>query len=113
MLKASVGAGPSGPMVVLCGEADLTCVGELTALLSSQLSGGTRELTTDVSGLRFADSASIRALALTARRLQDRGGSLLLLHPQPAVTRMLSLLGVGQLFAVLDGPKTVGGGEGG
>lgn len=57
-------------------------VGELSALLSGQLAGGTAELTIDASGLRFADSASIRALLLAARTLSERGGRLVLLHPQ-------------------------------
>lgn len=33
---------------------------------TTQLSGGIRYLTVDLSGLRFADPASVRALALAA-----------------------------------------------
>ena len=100
MLKASVAAGPSGPVMVLSGEADLTSVGELSALISAQLDG-TQQLTIDMSGLRYADSASIRTLVLAARTLNKRGGSLVLLHPQPPVARILTLLGADQMLTVL------------
>ena len=71
-LRASVAAGMSGPVVILSGEADLTSAGQLSALIAAQLSGGTRQLTVDVSDLRFADTASIRTLVLAARTLKVR-----------------------------------------
>ena len=103
ILEVSVAAGDSGPVVVLSGEADLTTVGGLSDVLTTQVSGGTRHLTVDASGLRFADSASIRALALAGRTLKDRGGVLELLRPQPTVARALSLMGVDQVITVLGG----------
>lgn len=100
MLQASVAAGESGPVIVLAGEADLTCADRLDALITGQLAGGTRQLTIDVSGLRFADSASIRTLVLAARTLTERGGSLVLLDPQKAVARVLALLGADQMVTI-------------
>ena len=99
-LRASVAAGISGPVVILSGEADLTSVGQLSALITAQLSGGTRQLTVDVSGLRFADTASIRTLLLAAKTLKERGGSLVLRRPQQAMARMLDLLGAAQMFTI-------------
>jgi anti-sigma B factor antagonist len=101
MLKTLAGAGQSGPVILVAGEADLTCVEELNALISAQLAGGTRELTIDVSGLRFADSSSIRTLMLAAKTLKERGGRLVLLNPQRPVARVLTLLGADQMFAIL------------
>ena len=69
MLEASVAAGEAGPVGMLAGEPDLTCAGQLGALITGRLSVGTRHLTTNVPGLPFADSASIRALPLAARML--------------------------------------------
>jgi len=80
ILRASVAAGVSGPVVILSGEADMTSAGQLSALITAQLSGGTRQLTLDVSELRFADTATIRTLILAARTLKGRGGSLVLLR---------------------------------
>ena len=100
MLRASVAAGISGPVVILSGETDLTSAGQLSALIAAQLSGGTRQLTVDVSGLRFADTASIRTLVLAAKTLNKRGGSLVLLRPQQTIARMLDLLGAAQMFTI-------------
>ena len=100
ILRASVSAGASGPIVILSGEADLTSVGQLSALITAQLAAGTRQLTLDVSGLSFADTASIRTLVLAARTLNERGGSLVLLRPQEAMARVLDLLGAAQMFTI-------------
>ena len=100
MLRASVEAEESGPVIVLAGEADMTCAGQLGALITGQLAGGTRQLTIDVSGLRFADSASIRTLVLAARTLADRGGSLVLLEPQRSVARVLALMGADRMIMI-------------
>ncbi len=100
MLTASVAAGESGPVIVLSGEADLTSAGQMSALITTQLSRGTRQLTIDLSGLRFADSASIRTLVLAARTLRERGGSLVLLRPQQLVTRVRALTGAAPMFTI-------------
>jgi anti-sigma B factor antagonist len=99
-LEASVAAGESGPVIALAGEADLTCAEQLSELLTEQLAGGTRHLTIDVSGLRFADSGSIQMLMLTARTLKERDGSLVLLHPQRPVAKVLALLGAEQMITI-------------
>ena len=100
-LEAAVAAGPSGPVIMLSGETDLVSLAELTALLSRHLADGTRELTIDASGLRFADSASIRALMLAARTLNERGGHLILLHPQRPVAKIMAILGVDEMFTIV------------
>jgi stage II sporulation protein AA (anti-sigma F factor antagonist) len=78
----------------------MTSAAELDGALAAQLSGGARHLTADVSALRFADSASIRALVLAARTLKERGGNLVLVSPQPPVARVLSLTGADQLLTI-------------
>jgi anti-sigma B factor antagonist len=102
-LEASVAAGASGPVITLSGETDLVSVAELSALISGQLSRGTMELTIDLAGLRFADTGSIRALVLAARTLNERGGRLVLLNPQRPVTRILTVLGVDEMFTIRGG----------
>lgn len=103
LLEISVAAGQTGPVLSLSGEADITTAAELTEALSAQLATGTRCLTVDLSRLRFADSAAIRALVLADRTLKGRGGGLALAHPQPGVARVLRLLGVDQAIEVRDG----------
>jgi anti-sigma B factor antagonist len=109
LLEISVAAGESGPVLMLSGEADLTTAAELSDALTAQLASGAPHLTVDVSRLQFADSAVIRALVLANRTLTARGGGLELVHPQPAVARALSLLGVDQVIEVRD--RTSAGAE--
>ena len=99
-LRASVSAGESGPVITLSGETDITTVAELSELVTAQLSGGTLHLTIDVSGLSFADSASVRVLVIAARTLKKRGGGLVLLRPQHGVARMLEITGADQMITV-------------
>jgi len=99
-LRASVSAGESGPVITLSGETDVTTVAELSKLVTAQLSGGTLLLTIDAAGLSFADSASVRVLALAARTLQQRGGGLVLLRPQRVLTRILEVMGVDQMITI-------------
>ncbi|MBV9447448.1 MAG: STAS domain-containing protein [Streptosporangiaceae bacterium] len=103
-LTTAVTAGESGPVLVLSGEADITTTAELSQLLTAHLAEGTTDLTIDISGLRFADSAAIHTLLRAARTLNDRGGTLTLLHPQQAVAKVLTILGVDQLITLRDMP---------
>lgn len=84
----------------LSGEADLSTLGQLRDVLNDQISGGARQLTIDLSGLRFADSSSIRALTDAHLALRAQGGTLELVHPQPNVARILVLLGIDQVLTV-------------
>ena len=103
-LEASVAAGDSGPVVVLSGAADFTSLAQLTAVIGGQLTDGTRQLTIDVSALRFADTASIRELILAAKALKERSGNLVLLHPQRPVAKVLALLGADHLLTIRTRP---------
>ena len=67
MLQISVADGAAGPVMALAGEADLTNAAALGETLGAQVSGGARHLIVDLSGLRFADSASVRPLVLAGR----------------------------------------------
>jgi anti-sigma B factor antagonist len=111
LLKATVAAGESGPVVMLSGEADLASARELSDLLTAQLAGGVQRLMVDLSGLRFADSASVRALVLAGKTLRERGGALVLARPQRAVARVLELMGVDQLLVVQGGAGQGSGSE--
>lgn len=101
-LEVSVAAGETGPVVALTGEADLTSLPRLDEVITAQVSAGWPELTVDMSRLTFMDSASARTLMLAARAMRERGGSMVLLGPQPAVSRILAILGVEHMFVIRD-----------
>lgn len=100
LLQVCVTDGENGPVLVLTGESDLTTIEQLKSALDAQIRGGARLVTVDLSGLRYADSASITALARAARTLRGRGGELELLHPQPSIARILNLTGIDQSVTV-------------
>lgn len=107
ILQASVSSGPDGPVLVLSGEADITSLAVLNDALAAAMPGGARHLTVDVAGLRFADTASVRALLLAALTLKDQGGFLVLLRPQPALRQVLTLLGADQAITIRAGARVV------
>ena len=98
--RASVSAGESGPVITLSGEADLSTIAELSDLITTQLAAGAVNLTIDVSGMSFADSASMRVLMLAAMTLRQRGGGLVLLRPRPALVRLLDIMDADQVITV-------------
>jgi anti-anti-sigma factor len=103
VLETSVRAGERGPLIVLSGAAEFTNITQLIEVIDSQLSGGSRQLVIDVSRLRSADSTSIWFLLLTARTMKMHGGSMVLIRPQPAVVRVLTLVDEEQVIAVRAG----------
>jgi anti-anti-sigma factor len=100
LLEIAVEAGTSGPVVRLSGESDLSTAAQLRDAIAAQIAGGARHLVIDLSGLLFADSATINVFTGAHLALSDAGGTLELLGPQPAVARTMSLLGVDQVIAV-------------
>lgn len=99
-LQVSVVSGESGLVLVLAGEADLTSITRLDEALAAQVSGQGVRLTIDATNLRFADTASVRTLAVAAIKARAQAGSVTLLNPQPPVARMLDLLCAGEILAI-------------
>jgi anti-sigma B factor antagonist len=106
LLGIAVESLQSGVVIRLSGETDLSTVGQLRDALDGQISGGVRQLTIDLSGLRFADSGSIRALTDAHLALKAQGGTLELIDPQPNVARILVLLGIDQVLTVRPQPDS-------
>lgn len=100
MLRGSVTAGESGPLIAVCGEVDHTNAEELSELVTGQLADGTLHLTVDVGGLDFADTAGVRVFLLAAKTLRQRGGDLVLLRPQRTLARILEILGAEEVLAI-------------
>jgi len=57
-------------------------------------------LTIDATDLRYADSASLRALVLAAEKIRTGDGTVTLLNPQPPVARLIELLCVDGMLSV-------------
>ena len=117
-LEVSIATGTSGPVLVLTGEADITSVARLDEALATQADGQAVRLTIDATGLRYADSASMRTLVMAAAKITTQHGTVTLLNPQPPVARLLNLLCVDDMITVesrnpAPGPGRGPAGEGG
>ena len=106
LLGIAVESQQFGVVIRLSGETDLSTLEQLRNALDGQVSGGVQQLTIDLSGLRFADSSSIRALTDAHLALKAQGGTLELVDPQPNVARILVLLGIDQVLTVRRQPDS-------
>ena len=108
MLRMTVAAGEGGPLISMSGEADMTCVGQMREVLSSQLASGSAYLTIDASELTFADSGAIGVLTGIAMTLRGLGGRLILLHPRDNLVRILKILGADQMLTIIPATDVAG-----
>lgn len=85
-----------GPVlrVVLRGEADLSTLERLDAALEHAELAGVSSIHLDVSGLDFADSATVRRLTLFAIRAKETGRLLTTCGASPTFRMAARMLGV-------------------
>jgi anti-anti-sigma factor len=99
-LRISVTAGTGHTLVTLAGECDLNTGRQLRDVLTSEVSRGAQRLIVDLSALAFMDSTGYQVLLSTRSLLAVRGGTLVLVAPQPVVARILELTGADQIMPV-------------
>lgn len=94
--------GPSA-LVVLDGELDVATCSLLQALLDEVLRARRlptlKRLVVETSGISFVDAAGISPLLHARAVITRRGGSFEMRAPSPAVSRLLTLLGLDALPA--------------
>lgn len=91
--------GPTGPVLVIAGELDTHTARALRAGLAAADPDGD-EVVVDLSGVTFADSATLGVFVVEHRRLEAAGRCLVLLDPGPAVRRVLELSGLVRVLSV-------------
>jgi anti-sigma B factor antagonist len=99
-LEAAVATGKLCTVVALSGESDANSDRKLHDILISEIAKGAQNLVVDLSGLGFIDSGGIQVLAVVRAMVRERGGTLILVSPQPVVGRALSLFGVDEFIPV-------------
>jgi anti-sigma B factor antagonist len=93
-------AGDGGAIVAISGEVDVCSEDPLQLSLLQVIRGCGARLTLDVSGVSFMDCAGLRALLVTRRRAEMRGGFLRLTAASAAVRRIIELTGVQEALAM-------------
>jgi anti-anti-sigma factor len=101
-LNASVSAGDSYTLVALAGESDTNTGQQLRGILTAEAAKGVHYLIIDLSRLDFMDSTAVHVLLDVRVMLENHGGTLILVAPQPVVARLLTLVGADQLIPVYD-----------
>ncbi|MGN9778305.1 STAS domain-containing protein [Micromonospora sp. H33] len=82
------------------GEIDIATVAALRSALWAVPARSVVRL--DLSGVRVLSAAGVRALAAAHLRLRAGGGELVLLRPDPVVTRVLRVTGLHRVVRVVD-----------
>ena len=93
--------GPSGPVLSVAGELDTHTSAALRVALAGVGSDGA-EVVVDLSGVTFADSATLGVLVAEHKRLLAAGRGLVVQAPGRAVRRVLELSGLLHVLDVRD-----------
>jgi anti-sigma B factor antagonist len=87
---------PGGPVIAVSGDLDISSVEQLRDAVSEMSEGRPEELTFEMSGLRFMDSAGIAVLLGAAGSVP----SVRLCNPTRAVRRVIELTGLTEVLKV-------------
>ncbi|OKI20755.1 anti-anti-sigma factor [Nocardiopsis sp. TSRI0078] len=82
------------------GEVDLYTAPQLRSELVGALDGGARRLLVDMSRVEFCDSTGISVLLSAMKRSRHKGGDLEIVAPMPAVTKVLEVTGLDEVFVI-------------
>lgn len=80
-----------GPTLVLGGEFDVRCTGDVRRALYEQLAVHDADVVVDLSGVVAIDVTALKVLAVASREASRRGGHLTLRGCGPHVMRMLHM----------------------
>jgi anti-sigma B factor antagonist len=99
-LTASVTVEGSRTLIELAGEADVTGIHALNALLEAEISKRPGLLIVEMSALRYMDSAALHAILRAHLALAKADGRLALVSPTAAVARVLQMTEADQVVPV-------------
>jgi anti-sigma B factor antagonist len=89
-------------VVTPVGEFDISSVDMLRATILDAVSPTQNRLVIDLSRTTFVDSTALGVMVGAGRRINDWGGWLRLVAPQPNVRKVLSLTGLDKVFGLYD-----------
>ncbi|MBI3946273.1 MAG: STAS domain-containing protein [Armatimonadetes bacterium] len=93
--------------VVCQGELDICAVPDVSAALERALHASDGEVSVDMQGVRYIDSACVSTLLRAHDTLEARGSRLVVVAASPVVRRALQLLGVGDRLGLAGDPASV------
>jgi anti-sigma B factor antagonist len=87
-------------VVALAGELDLSCAAELGQTLGGLAEAGDGRFVIDLSQLEFIDSTGISALLSAAKRIHERGGTMVVAQPAASVSHLFEILQLEKLIPI-------------
>jgi anti-sigma B factor antagonist len=96
-----------GLLLHVQGEVDLSTVDLLDEAMTDAIDQGAEPVVVDLREVAFMDSTGLRAMLRARNRAHEQGGSMKLLSPSHAVSRLLALSGVEDVFD-FDGEPSAG-----
>ena len=87
-------------VVSVTGEIDLFTAPEFKQRMSAPIDAGRSRLVVDLSGTTFIDSSSLGVLIGAHRRLKLRGGALLVVCENEAITKTFKITGLDGVFTL-------------
>ncbi len=91
------------PVFVLEGDLDPYTSPMLQTQIDETLADDATTAVLDVAGVGFTDSAGLRVIADTHRRLSEAGGALVIRHPSAALQKLLAVTGLDDHVTVESG----------
>ena len=94
-------AGDDTHVVSVAGEIDLFTAPEFKQRMSRPIDDGVQRLIVDLSSTTFIDSSSLGVLIGAHRRLKLRGGSLVIVCDNDAITKTFRITGLDGVFTIV------------
>jgi anti-sigma B factor antagonist len=88
----------SPTVLAVSGELDIMTAPDLASVAEQRIADGDKHLVFDLSALTFCDSAGLATFVRLHRKLAEVGGRLALAAPTPAVSRILDVTGLRDVF---------------
>jgi anti-anti-sigma factor len=95
--QRQLGTAPTTGGLALAGEVDMSNDALLTSALAAATGRADGTLRLDLSRVRFLGAGGCRALVQAVQEFRERGGTLLLVAPQPQVEQILRIVGLDRL----------------
>ncbi|MFF5208556.1 STAS domain-containing protein [Streptosporangium sp. NPDC000396] len=100
-LKVSTRSHAGHTVMAIVGEIDLYTAPGLQSEFARLLQESpATHVVIDLSGVEFCDSTGMNVLLSALKRLRERGGTLELAAPRPAVRKILQVTGLDSVFTV-------------
>jgi anti-anti-sigma factor len=87
-------------VVVVTGELDGATVPRLHELVTTLVTGGSRDVVLDLRHMTFVDSSGLGGMLGARQLLEDLGGSLVLRAPTTTARKVLAMAGLEDVFGL-------------